>query len=274
MITWNPSPDAITFGSLHIRWYGLFFVAAFLFGYRIMRWIFSVEKVPLYKLDPLLNYLFFGVLIGARLGHTLFYEPGIYLRDPVRILKVWEGGLASHGAVLGVLIALYLFKRRRSFEKSYLWLLDRLTIPVTLGAAFVRLGNLMNSEIVGKPTDLPWAFVFTRVDAIPRHPTQIYEALAYLLVFLFVSWHYWRRRSDETPGFLFGSFLVGVFTLRFFIEFLKEAQVTSELFLPVNFGQLFSIPFILLGIVLLKKGLRHERKRNENTVSRKQKGHR
>ncbi len=248
-ITWNVNPEIFHLGSLSVRWYGLLFAAGFFFGYLIMARFFRKENIPLKELDRLTTYMVIGTILGARLGHCLFYEPSYYLSHPLEILKIWEGGLASHGAALGIILAIYLFSRKSS--QSFLWTIDRIVIVVALSGVLIRLGNLMNSEIFGKPTEVPWAFVFIRDNNIPRHPTQIYEALAYLLSFGYLLRHYYRRDGHPRPGFLFGMFLILIFTSRFFLEFFKEPQVSFENQYILNLGQSLSIPFILLGIWLV-----------------------
>ncbi len=254
-ITWNVNPEIFHVGSLSVRWYGLLFALGFYFGYLIMARFFRKESVPIKELDRLTTYMVVGTIVGARLGHCLFYEPAYYLEHPLEILKIWEGGLASHGAAIGIILAIYLFSRKSS--QTFLWTLDRIVIVVALSGVLIRLGNLMNSEIFGKPADLPWAFVFIRDNAVPRHPTQIYEALAYLLIFIYLLKHYYRKDGHPRQGFLFGMFMILIFAARFFIEFLKEPQVSFESRYLLNLGQSLSIPFILLGIYLVwrsKKG--------------------
>lgn len=183
MIEWNVSPEIFRLGPFAIRWYSLGFVFAFLLGYYIIRHILRLEKKPEVYVDELFVYVFLGTIIGARLGHCLFYDPGYYLKHPLEILMIWHGGLASHGAAIGILTALYIFSKKRK-DISFLWVLDRVVIVVALSGFFIRMGNLFNSEIYGKEAHIPWAFIFKRVDNIPRHPTQIYEAIAYLIIFL------------------------------------------------------------------------------------------
>jgi prolipoprotein diacylglyceryl transferase len=253
-ITWNVNPEIFHLGSLSVRWYGLLFAAGFFFGYLIMAKFFRKENIPLKELDRLTTYMVIGTIIGARLGHCLFYEPAYYLAHPLEILKVWEGGLASHGAALGIILAIYLFSRKST--QTFLWTIDRIVIVVALSGVLIRLGNLMNSEIFGKPSGLPWAFVFIRDNNIPRHPTQIYEALAYLITFGYLLRHYYRQNGNPRPGFLFGMFMILIFAARFIIEFLKEPQVSFENQYMLNLGQSLSIPFILLGIWLVWRSKR------------------
>lgn len=250
-ITWDISPVIFSLGSLQIRWYGLFFAMAFYLGYLILeKQVFKREGLPIGLLDQLATFVVIGTVIGARLGHVFFYEPASYLKDPLSILKIWEGGLASHGAAVGILLALWLFVRKSG--KSYLWTLDRVVIVVALGGFFIRMGNLMNSEIYGHFTSLPWGFIFVRDgESDPRHPTQIYEALSYLLLFFGLLAYYRKKFKTMTEGTIFGVFLIILFGVRFLIEFVKEPQVTFEQTMALNMGQLLSIPFILAGVFLL-----------------------
>jgi len=196
-----------------------------------------------------------GVVVGARLGHILFYEPAYYFSHPMEILKVWHGGLASHGAAIGVLISLYLFSRKH--KRSYLWVLDRIAIVVPLSGAFVRLGNLMNSEIYGDPTSLPWGFVFMRSgETLPMHPTQLYEALSYLVIFSLLWWMYRTGRKVNNPGFLIGLMVTLVFSARFLIEFVKNPQVGFESTMVINMGQILSLPFVIGGLLVMWWSLR------------------
>lgn len=251
-IHWDVSPEIFRIGNFAIRWYGLLFAIAFYVGYLIMAYIFKKEKVPPEQLDKLTLYMIIGTVIGARLGHVIFYEPGYYFAHPLEIIKIWKGGLASHGGAIGILIALWIFAKRET-EKSYLWVLDRMVIVIALGGTFIRTGNLMNSEIVGKPTTVPWAFVFERLPEVPtpRHPTQIYEALAYLVIFGFIFFLYKKRNGNFKDGLLLGWFLILVFSARFLIEFLKKVQVPFETTMTLDMGQLLSIPFIVAGILIL-----------------------
>lgn len=253
MIYWDVSPDIVTIGPITIRWYGLLFALSFIIGYQIMLMIFNKENRSEKDLNDLVWYMVGGTVIGARLGHCLFYNPDYYLSHPIEILLVWKGGLASHGAAIGILFSIYWYiKKRKNF--SFLWLMDRIVITVALAGFFIRMGNLFNSEIYGMPTNVPWAFVFAAVDGQPRHPTQIYEALAYLFVFIILYVIYIRSFAKIKEGFLFGLFLILVFGFRFAIEFLKENQSLFEEKMLINMGQLLSIPLIILGIyILLRK---------------------
>ena len=250
IIPWNVDPEIFRIGSFAVRWYGLLFASGFLFGYYIMRGMFRNEGLKDEVLDRLTIYVAIGTILGARLGHCFFYEPEYYLAHPLEILKVWHGGLASHGAAIGIILALWLFVRKE--KKPFVWVIDRLVVVVALAGALIRLGNLMNSEIYGIETTLPWGFVFLRNgENAPKHPTQIYEALAYLLTFILLIRIYWKTKGKQTPGLLFGLFLILVFAFRFVIEFLKEDQVAFEAGMKLNMGQLLSIPFVLAGIAFL-----------------------
>ena len=256
-IRWTFDPEIFSIGPLHVRYYGLCFVMAFVVSYIIFQKIFKREKLPIPLLDKLSFNVFFSVLIGARLGHCFFYEPAYYLANPIKIFAVWEGGLASHGAAIGILIGLWWFCYKN--KKQFLWIMDRIAIVVSISGCFVRFGNLMNSEIYGHPTTLPWGFEFVRslqwhmppINEQPCHPTQIYEALSYLLLF-FLLWYLYRKHLQKlNRGTLFGIFLILLFTARFLIEYVKETQVEFEQGMALNMGQLLSIPFIIAGIVLL-----------------------
>ena len=250
MIHWSVDPNIFTLGTFSIRWYGLLFASAFLVGFHISKRIFSRDGLGEEYVNQLILYVGFGTIIGARLGHCLFYEPELYLAHPLRILKIWEGGLASHGAAIGILISLFLLTKKRK-ELGFMELADRVTIPIALSGFFIRTGNLFNSEIVGKPTSVPWAFIFSRVVQLPRHPTQIYEALTYLIIAAFLFMMFQRFNATAKRGFLFGLFMTLVFGARFFLEFLKENQVTFEKGMALNLGQLLSVPAILLGLFLI-----------------------
>jgi prolipoprotein diacylglyceryl transferase len=249
-IWWEVSPEILKLGPFSLRWYGLLFALAFVFGYVILSKIYKKEKKPLEDLENLSVYVILGTVIGARLGHCLFYDPSYYLTNPVEILKVWQGGLASHGAAIGILTALYLFSKKKK-DQNMIWILDRLVIVVALGGSLIRLGNLFNSEIIGKATDVPWAFIFVRVDELPRHPTQLYESIFYFCSFIILYFIYQKKSVSLKPGFLFGLFLIMIFAFRFFIEFLKENQSAFESALPINMGQILSLPFVLLGLYFI-----------------------
>lgn len=250
-INWDISPLIFHLGSLQIRWYGLFFALAFYLGYLVLeKQVFKREGIATDVLDRLATYVVIGTVVGARLGHVFFYEPASYLADPISILKIWQGGLASHGAAVGILLALVFFVRKTG--KTYLWTIDRVVIVVALGGFFIRMGNLMNSEIYGHITSLPWGFIFMRDGQTePRHPTQIYEALSYLTLFFALLNYYRKNYKTMIDGTIFGVFLIVLFGVRFLIEFLKENQVDFEQSMALNMGQWLSIPFILAGVGLL-----------------------
>lgn len=249
-IQWNINPTIFSVGPISVRWYGLLFAMSFVVGYFIMLRIFRKENIPEPLLDELSMYMLIATVVGARLGHVLFYEPASYLAHPLDILKIWQGGLASHGAAIGIIFALYLFSRKT--RQPFLWVIDRIVVVVALSGFFIRTGNLFNSEIYGNITDLPWGFIFERVgETLPRHPTQIYEGLTYLVLFFFLLWYYYQKDGKPRPGLLFGVFLIVVFGFRFIVEFIKEPQVAFESSMSLNMGQLLSIPLIIAGIVIL-----------------------
>ena len=249
VLTWSVDREIVRFGAFALRWYSVLFASGFALGYMMMLRCFRAEHRPESLLDSLLLHLVLGTVIGARLGHCLLYEPAVYLSEPLRILKIWEGGLASHGGFLGVLIALWLFASKHP-ETPFFWIADRVTIPTMVEAACIRIGNLFNSEIVGKPSDVPWAIVFTRNDSVPRHPTQIYEALGYLGVYAITHAYYRWCKRQPPEGRIVGIALVVAYSWRMLIEVFKENQVDFEQGLALNLGQLLSIPFILVGVAL------------------------
>ena len=256
-IHWNINPEIFhlnlhlpALGILSVRWYGLLFAASFLCGYQLFTKFFKLENIPLEVLDKLTIYMAIGTVVGARLGHCLFYEPDYYLSHPLEILFIWHGGLASHGAAIGILLAIYMFSRKE--KRNYLWTVDRIVIVVALSGFFIRTGNLMNSEIYGIQTSLPWGFIFDRVgETIPKHPTQIYEGLAYLGIFFILLRLYFYYKGKPLKGLLFGLFLILVFGVRFFVEFIKNEQVDFEKGMSLNMGQLLSIPLVLLGFYFI-----------------------
>ncbi len=253
-INWSPDPAIFTIFGHEVRWYGLLFALAFVAGYQVITWIFKIEKVPIKQLDQLATYVIIGTIAGARLGHCLFYEPSYYLAHPLKILFIWEGGLASHGAAIGVLISLWLFSRK--YNWPFLKIVDRVVVSSALGGAFIRLGNLMNSEIIGEPTEKPWGFIFSSAYypgdlSLPRHPAQLYEAIAYFIIFLILILIYNQYRIKTPHGLLLGWFMVLVFGVRIFVETIKENQVAFENDLFLNMGQILSIPFVIAGIVLI-----------------------
>jgi prolipoprotein diacylglyceryl transferase len=250
-VVWNVDPVMLRLGSLEVRYYGLLFALGFLIGYYIMRFFFKKENSPQSEIDKMALYIILGSVIGARLGHCLFYEPEVYLADPIQILYVWQGGLASHGGAIGLIIGLALYSIR-SWNHSLLHILDRVAVPTALAGSFIRLGNLFNSEIYGYETDLPWGFVFIRDgQTTPHHPTQIYESLGYMIIFGVLMLMYLRRKGIINRGFLVGWMVTLVFVLRFFVEFIKNVQVDFEQNMTLNMGQLLSIPFIVGGIALI-----------------------
>lgn len=289
-ITWNVDPVALSLGPLQIRWYGLCWAVGFLLGYILMSKIYKHEKMPDWSMDSLLLYMLVSTVIGARVGHCLFYEPEYYLVHPLNMLKIWEGGLASHGGAIGILLGLLLYVR--NFNKStkkakgekthitYLWILDRVVIAVCLVGSLIRLGNVFNHEIYGTPTSLPWGFVFLRgneqfcgtVDNytpctswasccppeewLPCHPTGLYEAFFCLLAMGLLLWMYYKYDiGDKRPGMMFGTFLIIIFGSRICIEFLKNVQVDFERNMTFDMGQWLSIPFVVVGIVMIVRSL-------------------
>lgn len=264
-ITWNVDPVLFHLGPLTVRWYGLMFVIGFILGYKIMERMFRHEGAPEKWLGTLLIYVIVGTVVGARLGHVFFYAWDYYSQHPWDILKTWEGGLASHGGTIALMIAVVLFSIFVS-KRSPLWTFDRLVIPIALVGALIRIGNLMNHEIYGHPTDLPWGFRFITnlnpwmygqppIYSDPSHPTQIYEALCYLALFGLLMWMYWKKNAEERPGLIFGVFFIVLFGCRFIIEYVKEVQEPFEVDMiarwGINMGQLLSIPFVLFGIYLV-----------------------
>lgn len=249
LIHWNVSPILIELGPFALRWYGVFFAVAFLVGYRIMEWIYRREGEPTTALDGLLVYVMAGTLIGARLGHCFLYDPVYYISHPIEILQFWKGGLASHGGVFGLLLSVFWYTRRAG-RPPYPWLLDRLAIPAALGGCFIRVGNFFNSEIVGVPTNGWWAVVFEKLDSVPRHAVQLYEAVAYLLVFVVLLSAY-RRGTGTRAGALAGIFFTSVFFVRLGLEFVKMPQAAYETDFSFRVGQWLSVPLAGVGLVLL-----------------------
>jgi prolipoprotein diacylglyceryl transferase len=251
LLHWSFDPILVSLGPVSIRWYGLLFVGAFFLGQFLLKRIFAREGVPLLHVDGLLLTSLMGTIIGARLVHCLAYEPAYYLAHPLEILQIWRGGLASHGGVIGMLAAIWLYMRWAQLPRPFLWLVDRISIPAAAGAALVRVANFLNSEIVGAPTDGRWGVVFDAVDPVPRHPVQLYEAGAYAAVGALL-WLLYKRSGGATPqGRLSGAFLVLVFALRFALEFFKAPQAAYEAGFTISVGQYLSVPFVLLGLVLL-----------------------
>lgn len=267
-IIWNVNPYIFIFpekfpllGGRPVAWYGLLWALAFVIGYYLMRKMFRKENLSEELLDKLTVYMLVFSVVGARLGHCLFYEPDYYLADPIKILYVWEGGLASHGGAIGILLGLFIYSRKTKIP--YLHILDLIVIPVALGGALIRLGNLMNSEIYGYETTLPWGFKFVNdtdniglpIEAIPAcHPTQIYEALICLIVFGILLYLFFKKDyAQKRPGFLFGLFCAVVFGTRILIEFIKRPQVDFENSMVLDMGQWLSIPFVIVGIYFMTR---------------------
>ena len=277
-ILWNPDIVAFSLGPIEVRWYSLLWCIGLFAVYQLMHYLFKEQKLGEDKFEPMFVYCFLGILIGARLGHCLFYEPEYFLFHPVEmflpIRKFADGewhftgyeGLASHGGTLGLMLAIILYCRK--VKLNLMHVLDNVAIVTPICACAIRLGNLMNSEIIGRPTDVPWAFIFERVDMQPRHPGQLYEALCYA-VFFFIGWAIYRRsldikgvNKDKKPlfdirvgsGFYFGLCIFLIFLSRIFIEFTKENQVDFESSMTFNMGQLLSVPFVLLGLYCMFGG--------------------
>lgn len=251
-VTWDANPILID-SFVQVRWYGLMFAIGFWIGYLIVARMFKHEGAPERWLGILLIWTVLGTVIGARLGHVFFYAWDYYSQHISEIPKIWQGGLASHGGTIGVILGVLGFSFFTT-KRSPLWTFDRLVVPIALVGALIRIGNLMNSEIYGCPTDLPWGFVFVRGHewrGLACHPTQIYEALAYLALFVVMMWMYWKRNDEKRPGLIFGVFLTWLFTARFLIEFVKNVQEPFEQDMVLNMGQLLSIPFILTGIFFI-----------------------
>jgi len=261
ILNWDVNPVIVMItDSFPLKYYGALFASGLLLGYYIVRNIYKKENISLENLDSLLVYVIVGTILGARLGHCLFYEPDYFFKHPIEILLpiqkiggvykfVGFQGLASHGGTIGVLIAIILYSKK--FKVNFLWLLDRMAIGVPVTAAFIRFGNFMNSEIYGKPTNGNWGVVFQRDDLIPRHPTQLYEAFSYLLIFGILFFMFKSERIKQTKGIIFGCFLTLLFLARFIIEFFKENQEVFENNMLINMGQILSIPFILIGLTLI-----------------------
>lgn len=261
--------------------YGLLFVSGIVLGYFVIRKMFRAEQIEDKILDTLVTYMVLATIIGARLGHVLFYGPYWdevvdgqviergYFSHPADIIKIWEGGLASHGAAIAILIALFIFTKKVS-GRSYIWILDRIAAPIAIAGTFIRLGNLVNHEMVGYVTDVPWAFEFQyyynsaigNYDPSPRHPAQLYEAICYFISFWILLYLYWKLKKWQHPGFVFGSFLILIFGARIICEFFKLGQTARDYTLPLNTGQLLSIPLVIAGIYLIYNALKKQA--NEN----------
>ena len=264
-ITWNADPVWFHIGPLAIRWYSLAFMVGFLVGYEIEARIYRREGAPEKWLGILLMWTVACTIIGARLGHVFFYEWDLYKQNPISILYVWQGGLASHGGTIGIILGVLLYSLITT-HRNPIWTFDRLVIPIALVGGLIRLGNLMNSEIFGHATSLSWGFMFLRSREWHElyygqacHPTQIYEALCYFALFALLMWMYWKKNAQERPGLIFGVFFIGIFLPRFLIEFIKNDQVDFEATMTLNMGQWLSIPFIIAGIILVGYALKHPR---------------
>jgi prolipoprotein diacylglyceryl transferase len=267
-IEWNPSPEIFTIPGIDwpVRWYGLMWALAFISSHFILNRVYRTEGRTNKELDKLTLYIIIGTVLGARLGHCLFYGPWFdevlangqviegYISHPLNMLKVYEGGLASHGGAIGIITAMILYCRKTG--ENWLWLFDRLVIVVPLSGFLIRIGNLMNSEIIGTVTDVPWAFIFVSEDRLPRHPAQLYEAIYCIILFSILYWLWKYKRQNFGPGFMFGLLCVMLFTGRFFDEFIKENQAEFEGALSINMGQILSIPFVLVGIFMMWRSFR------------------
>lgn len=283
VVTWTVDPIIFQSGGLRLGWYGvLFAVGLIVFGGTILSKMWKHENLTEKSFNQLVFYVLIATIVGARLGHCLFYEPSYYLANPVEILKTWEGGLASHGGVIGIMIAIWIYSKKVSHQ-SMLWTFDRLCVPVGLVAAMIRLGNLMNHEIYGHATDLPWGFRFIEnihqwqagaepIFSAPSHPTQLYEAAIYLLVFAVCMWLYWKRDAQKREGLIFGVAMVMIFVGRFLVEFVKNDQVGFEEGMTLNMGQWLSIPFVIIGIASIVYSLKQpikEYRRGGNSIYQK-----
>ncbi len=270
-IEWNPSPEIFTIPGIDwpVRWYGLTWAMAFIASHFFMNRIFKAEGRTEKQLDTLTLYIILGTIIGARLGHCLFYGPWFdemgpqgqivnegYLSHPLNLLKVYEGGLASHGGALGILTAMVLYCRKT--KENWFWLFDRLVVVVPLASMCIRIGNLINSEIIGTVTDLPWGFIFIKESPLPRHPAQLYEAIYYLFLFGVMYWLWKNKRDKVGKGFMFGFLCIALFSMRFLVEGIKENQSEFEGGMYLNMGQILSIPFIIIGILMIWRSYKHK----------------
>ncbi|MDR1155978.1 MAG: prolipoprotein diacylglyceryl transferase [Bacteroidales bacterium] len=254
-VHWSVDPEFFAVGEWSIRWYAILFVCAFIFGGYAFRELVKHDRIPDRFNEQILTYVILGTIIGARLGHCFFYDPEYFLGHPLEIFATWKGGLSSHGGAFGILVSLYLLARKT--KKPYIWILDRAVIVIGVSGFFIRMGNLMNSEIYGIETSLPWGFIFERNNEIvPKHPTQVYEALYYLLTYVILRFVYRKCKNQPHPFFMFGLFLMMVFVFRFCIEFIKNPQESWEAGMKFNMGQLLSIPFIIFGVISLLTSFR------------------
>ena len=292
-ITWNPDPVALSLGPVEIRWYGIIYALGFFLAITIIDKIFKKENAPEGWIDKVFIYMILAVIIGARLGHVFFYGWEYYSKHPAEIFMIWHGGLASHGGAIALVICAWLMSKYVT-KQSFFWLADRVFVGSSLVAVMIRIGNLMNSEIYGKPTDLPWGFYFLRGDTayanidgalhtfhygdvitlngvqqyctsqalydagllLPCHPTQIYESLAYLIVFILLMWLYWKKEGGKYNGLITGVGFTGIFIARQIIEFLKNPQETFEENMTFNMGQWLSLPFVIIGIILIVRAIK------------------
>jgi len=276
-INWNPDPEIINIFGFSLRYYSILFVGGLISSIYVLKWIFNRENIPSENLDKLVIYGMIGIVVGMRLGHCLFYEPEYYLSNPLEILLpitftgdgginfIGFQGLASHGGALGLLIAIFLYSRKT--KHSMIDTVDLIAVVAPLGSGFIRLANFMNSEIMGMPTTKPWGVIFERVDNIPRHPAQLYEAICYFIIFIIMIFLYKKMRGMLRNGFFFGLVLVLIFTARFIIEFIKEHQVGFEDNMIFNMGQLLSVPYILVGITFIIYGLNKTKGEPNSNVS-------
>jgi len=250
LIKWNVDPEAFSIGPITLRWYGILWGCAFFASYYAFKELLKFDRLSANYAWDALWYMMLGTIIGARVGHCFFYEPVYYLQNPLEILATWRGGLSSHGGACGILVALYLLSRKT--KKPYIWTLDRVVIVVGVAGFCIRMGNLMNSEIYGHATTLPWGFIFERNrETLPKHPTQIYEALYYAMTYLVLRFVYRKCDNSPRPFLIFGLFLIMVFGFRFCIEFIKNPQESFEIDMMFNMGQWLSMPFIIIGVVSL-----------------------
>ena len=275
-ITWNPDAEMIRIGGFAVRWYSMCWLVGLALAYFLVRKLYKEQKVKDGLFDPLFIYCFIGILLGARLGHCIFYEPEYWLSSPQHVFEIfvpirfmpdgsWKftgyEGLASHGGTIGLTVALIIYWLRVRKHGLGIWqILDNIAIATPITACFIRLGNLVNSEIIGKVTDVPWAFSFERVDMSPRHPGQLYEAIAYAIFFP-IGWYLYRKHPERVgTGFFFGLCLVLIFTFRFFIEYTKDIQVAKEAAMTLNIGQMLSIPFVLIGLYCMWRSFKTAKK--------------
>ncbi len=275
-ITWNPDAEMIRIGGFAVRWYSMCWLVGLALAYFLVRKLYKEQKVKDGLFDPLFIYCFIGILLGARLGHCIFYEPEYWLSSPQHVFEIfvpirfmpdgsWKftgyEGLASHGGTIGLTVALIIYWLRVRKHGLGIWqILDNIAIATPITACFIRLGNLVNSEIIGKVTDVPWAFIFEHVDMSPRHPGQLYEAIAYAIFFP-IGWYLYRKHPERVgTGFFFGLCLVLIFTFRFFIEYTKDIQVAKEAAMTLNIGQMLSIPFVLIGLYCMWRSFKTAKK--------------